>query len=69
MHCRASHGAFLGLASLAGALSHFAALAHPDPQFGDAHNFGVYPLALSNPIFFDVNMNGRYDPEHPHGKH
>jgi len=31
--------------------------------------FGVYPLALTNPIFFDVNGNGRYDPLHAHGSH
>ena len=39
------------------------------PVVGDSRNFGVFPLALSNPIFFDVNGNGRYDPEHPHGQH
>ena len=39
------------------------------PVVGDRHNFGVYPLALTNPIFFDVNGNGHYDPEHPHGPH
>lgn len=39
------------------------------PVVGDTRNFGVFPLALSNPIFFDVNGNGRYDPEHPHGQH
>jgi hypothetical protein len=39
------------------------------PVVGDTRNFGVYPLAVSNPIFFDVNGNGRYDPEHPHGQH
>ena len=37
------------------------------PVVGDNKTFGVYPLALTNPIFFDVNGNGRYDPEHPHG--
>ena len=37
------------------------------PVVGDNRTFGVYPLALTNPIFFDVNGNGRYDPEHPHG--
>jgi hypothetical protein len=26
-------------------------------------------LALSNPIFFDVNNNGRYDPAYKHGRH
>jgi hypothetical protein len=39
------------------------------PVVGDRHAFAVYPLALTNPIFFDVNGNGRYDPEHPHGPH
>lgn len=39
------------------------------PVVGDNHNFGVFPLALTNPIFFDVNGNGRYDPQHPHGPH
>jgi hypothetical protein len=39
------------------------------PVVGDNRTFGVYPLALTNPIFFDVNGNGRYDPEHAHGPH
>ena len=39
------------------------------PVVGDNRTFGVYPLALANPIFFDVNGNGRYDPEHHHGPH
>jgi hypothetical protein len=39
------------------------------PVVGDNRTFGVYPLALTNPIFFDVNGNGRYDPEHKHGPH
>src|ERR1017187_5309948 len=39
------------------------------PVVGDNRTFGVYPLALTNPIFFDVNGNGRYDPEHQHGPH
>jgi hypothetical protein len=39
------------------------------PVVGDNRTFGVYPLALTNPIFFDVNGNGRYDQEHPHGPH
>jgi hypothetical protein len=39
------------------------------PVVGDNRIFGVYPLALTNPIFFDVNGNGRYDPEHSHGAH
>ena len=29
--------------------------------------FGVRPLALTNPIFLDVDGNGRYDPPYPHG--
>jgi hypothetical protein len=39
------------------------------PVVGDSRSFAVYPLALSNPIFFDVNGNGRYDPQHAHGQH
>lgn len=39
------------------------------PVVGDNRVFGVYPLALTNPIFFDVNGNGAYDPEYKHGKH
>ena len=39
------------------------------PVVGDNRTFGVYPLALTNPIFFDVNGNQRYDPEHQHGTH
>jgi hypothetical protein len=39
------------------------------PVVGDNRTFGVYPLALTNPIFFDVNGNGRYDQEHAHGEH
>ena len=39
------------------------------PVVGDNRTFGVYPLALTTPIFFDVNGNGRYDPEHVHGPH
>ena len=38
------------------------------PVVGDRKTFGVYPLALSNPIFFDVNNNGRYDPAYKHGE-
>jgi hypothetical protein len=36
---------------------------------GRPKTFGVYPMALSNPIFFDVNNNGRYDPTYKHGRH
>ena len=39
------------------------------PVVGDRKTFGVYPLALSNPIFFDVNNNGRYDPAYKNGGH
>jgi hypothetical protein len=39
------------------------------PVVGDAKIFTVYPLALSNPIFFDVNRNGRFDPAYRHGPH
>jgi hypothetical protein len=39
------------------------------PVVGDTRTFGVYPLALTNPIFFDVDGNGRFDQEHPHGSH
>jgi len=39
------------------------------PVVGDNRSFPVYPLALTNPIFFDGNGNGRYDPEHAHGPH
>ncbi len=39
------------------------------PVVGDAKIFAVYPLALSNPIFFDANHNGRYDPAYRHGPH
>ena len=39
------------------------------PVVGDSRTFGVYPLALTNPIFLDVDGNGKYDPEHAHGAH
>jgi hypothetical protein len=39
------------------------------PVVGDDRTFGVRPLALTNPIFFDVDGNGRYDPAYPHGAH
>ncbi|MBV8758497.1 MAG: CehA/McbA family metallohydrolase [Deltaproteobacteria bacterium] len=29
----------------------------------------VHPFALTNPIFLDVNGNGKYDPPLPHGTH
>jgi hypothetical protein len=39
------------------------------PVVGDDRTFGVRPLALTNPIFLDVDGNGRYDPAYPHGTH
>jgi len=39
------------------------------PVVGDAKRFTVYPLALTNPIFLDVDGNGRWDPPDPHGAH
>jgi hypothetical protein len=39
------------------------------PVVGDTRRFGVRPLALANPVFFDVDGNGRYDPRLPHGPH
>jgi hypothetical protein len=39
------------------------------PVVGDDRTFGVRPLALTNPIFFDVDGNGRYDPASRHGSH
>jgi hypothetical protein len=39
------------------------------PVVGNTRRFAVRPLALANPIFFDVDGNGRYDPLLPHGPH
>jgi hypothetical protein len=39
------------------------------PVVGDAERFSVLPVALTNPIFLDVDGNGRYDPPAPHGPH
>jgi hypothetical protein len=39
------------------------------PVVGDTKTFGVRPLALTNPIFLDVDGNGRYDPAYGHGSH
>jgi hypothetical protein len=39
------------------------------PVVGDTRTFGVRPLALTNPIFLDVDGNGRYDPHFRHGWH
>ena len=33
------------------------------------HEHRIPSLALTNPIFLDVNGNGRFDPPRPHGKH
>jgi hypothetical protein len=39
------------------------------PVVGDTRRFGVRPLAVANPVFLDVDGNGRYDPPLPHGQH
>jgi hypothetical protein len=39
------------------------------PVVGDTRTFGVRPLALTNPVFLDVDGNGKYDPPHGHGWH
>jgi hypothetical protein len=39
------------------------------PVVGDTRRFGVRPLALANPVFLDVDGNGRYDAFFPHGPH
>jgi hypothetical protein len=39
------------------------------PVVGDNRRFPVRPLALANPVFLDVDGNGRYDPTLPHGEH
>jgi hypothetical protein len=39
------------------------------PVVGDRTRFDVRPLALTNPVFLDVNGNGRFDPQYPHGSH
>ena len=39
------------------------------PVVGDNKTFGVRPLAVTNPIFLDVDGNGRYDPPYRHGSH
>jgi hypothetical protein len=38
------------------------------PVVGDGRRFVVRPFALTNPVFLDVDGNGRYDPL-PHGPH
>jgi len=39
------------------------------PIVGDRKTFGVLPLALTNPVFLDVDGNGAYDPAVRHGPH
>jgi hypothetical protein len=39
------------------------------PVVGDPKRFDVHPLALTNPVFLDVDGNGRYDPPMKHGPH
>jgi hypothetical protein len=39
------------------------------PVVGDRVHFDVRPLALTNPVFLDVDGNGRYDPPIKHGPH
>lgn len=39
------------------------------PIVGDTKRFGVRPLALANPIFFDVDGDGKYAPPWSHGAH
>jgi hypothetical protein len=39
------------------------------PVVGDSKHFDVHPLALTNPVFLDVDGNGRYDPGIKHGPH
>jgi hypothetical protein len=39
------------------------------PVVGDLKRFDVRPLALTNPVFLDVDGNGQYDPPLKHGPH
>jgi hypothetical protein len=39
------------------------------PIVGDEKRFDVRPLALTNPVFVDVDGDGAYDPPLPHGPH
>ena len=39
------------------------------PVVGDRKRFDVRPLALTNPVFLDVDGNGKYDPPEHHGPH
>jgi hypothetical protein len=39
------------------------------PVVGDRKRFDVRPLALTNPVFLDVDGNNKYDPPEKHGPH
>jgi len=39
------------------------------PVVGDRKRFDVRPLSLTNPVFLDVDGNGKYDPLEKHGPH
>ena len=39
------------------------------PVVGDRKRFDVRPLALTNPVFLDVDGNGKYDSPEKHGPH
>jgi hypothetical protein len=39
------------------------------PVVGDRKRFDVRPLALTNPVFLDIDGNGKYDPPQHHGPH
>ena len=39
------------------------------PVVGGGQGVTVFPFALTNPIFLDVDGNGKYDPALPHGDH
>jgi hypothetical protein len=39
------------------------------PVVGDRVRFDVRPLAVTNPVFLDVDGNGKYDPPEHHGPH
>ncbi len=39
------------------------------PVVGDTRHYDVRPLALTNPVFLDVDGNGVFDPLVPHGPH
>jgi hypothetical protein len=39
------------------------------PVVGDRKRFDVRPLALTNPVFLDVDGNGKYDQPERHGPH